>query len=136
MSWWEVLRLWAALIEGKSPDNLAEVLRELLGSDAGYWLVGAVLADGLGEDVFEDWSSALATRLGGVPYSTTCAAAWKVCQQVERRRRVVAQLAVGVDRWTWMQRWRADLWRARIGVEVPLPKPPEGTAARWIMEAL
>ena len=139
LSGWEVLRLWAALIEGKSPDNLAGILRELLESNVGYWFVGAVLADGLAEDVFDDWSSGLAARFadfGWDPYSDTCAAAWKICQQNERRLRVVAQLAAGADRWTWMQRWRADAWRAAIGAEPALPEPPEGTATKWIMEAL
>lgn len=136
---WEVVRLWAALIEAKSPTNLAVVLRATLALGGGFWLVGAVLADGLGEEVFVEWSNQLGARFADFDWvfqSNVCAAAWKISQQTERRRRIVAQLTADVDRWTWMQWWRADAWRAAIGAESTLPKPAEGTPAGLIMDAL
>ncbi|MEO5371617.1 MAG: TIR domain-containing protein [Magnetococcus sp. DMHC-1] len=46
--WWETLRLWAALVEGANPERLCPVFRALLEDcEAGLWLAGAFLADGL-----------------------------------------------------------------------------------------
>src|SRR5205085_12205637 len=43
-NWWETLRLWGALVEGRNPTHLKPVMLSLLGDeDRGMWLVGAML---------------------------------------------------------------------------------------------
>jgi hypothetical protein len=139
VEWWEVLRLWMALIEGKSAEHLRSVLAGLVDhSAASYWLVGAVLADGLGAGEFERWLAALGGRLGEgeQDFPTAAAGAWRVCQQHARRERIGECLAANVPRWTWIRRFQADAWRRNAGIDVALPLPPDETPAGWIMGAL
>ena len=88
--WWEPLRLWAALVEGDNPDRLEPVLEALLEDrEMGFWLVGCMLADGLGRDaVFTSWVGRLAAGLGDGWNDTVerCALAWAGSRQEERRR--------------------------------------------------
>jgi calcineurin-like phosphoesterase family protein len=138
VEWWEVLRLWMALIEGKSAENLRSVLAGLTThSAASFWLVGAVLADGLGAGEFEPWLVALCGRLDEreLVFQTSAASAWKLCQQHARRERIAERLAADVPGWTLMHRFRADMWRGIAGIEGALPLPSDETPAGWIMGA-
>ena len=60
-AWWETLRLWAAQLHDDNPEHLDPVLKQLAESEktSGFWLVGAMLADGVGQDAWAVWQAKL-----------------------------------------------------------------------------
>ncbi|MCA9646258.1 MAG: hypothetical protein KC492_36460, partial [Myxococcales bacterium] len=128
--WWETLRLWAALIEVRDPNNLAAVayvIMAALGSkqyESHFWWLGAVLADGLGATWFEAWLEGLPDRFGPTreSHARDVARAWAVSQQHDRRRRIASTLDSGAPGWTWLTWLRAKAWREHSGLPGELPR--------------
>ncbi|NNC14834.1 NACHT domain-containing protein [Corallococcus exiguus] len=120
VNWWETLRLWAAIIEDRNPAHLSPVLKRLIqGEPAGFWLTGAILADGLGEGVFEAWCHRLAERfhLGEGEWADTSARAWRSSRQEGRRQGLMEHWVELSNRWTWLAALLSRDWsnRAQLG---------------------
>jgi len=86
---------------------------------AGYWLAGAILADGPGEDIFESWRDGLSQRFHAEEMSEALASAWAWAssRQGERRRAISESWSRHSNGWTWLQAALAESWRenARLG---------------------
>jgi NACHT domain len=120
-SWWETLRLLAALIGDHGPDKLGPVLDLLRAGTQSYWLAGQIFADGTGRaDDFDAWVAELPAHLSDpFTYGEDCATAWAASKQAHRRAEIAATLssARGKLHWldgTWHAHW-CDL--ARLEVE-------------------
>src|SRR6185503_5693758 len=141
VDWWETLRLWAALVQGKSAGHLQPVLDALRERNAeGFWLAGAMHADGLGdEQAFQRWIEGLTRRFGGGEdlWSATCARAWAASRQDERREVIGPALGRGAYRSTWVWSLRAQRWSdaARLAT-APALRPPPGSMARGVLDSL
>ncbi|HEV7509987.1 MAG TPA: metallophosphoesterase [Thermoanaerobaculia bacterium] len=127
MTWWESLRLWAALIEKQSPERLEPVLEALSGGRDGLALVGTILADGLGSELrFEKWKDRWQSELAKVWIRGTdeCAQSWAASHQEARRltlTRGILLLAPGVSWLAWIR--LRDFLRTLATSEVlPFPK--------------
>lgn len=114
-TWWETLRLWAALVDKQNPGRLDSVM-DFLGrsSDHGLSLSGMIFSDGHGGDgAFKAWVDLLARRisLGFWPVEVDlCAQAWSGSRQEERRLEVYSRLeALAVEQewpnWLHFQRF-------------------------------
>lgn len=139
LSWWETLRLWAALVEGRVVERLDPVLRELSsGTPAGFWLAGAMLADGLGGERFDAWLARLpaAEFALGYPGAATAADAWRVSRQLARRETIAACLDAQVSRATWLDWWRLDRWYRRASLDGRLRWPPAEQPAGIVVRSL
>jgi hypothetical protein len=104
-TWWETLRLWAALIERQSPHKLDTVFEMLnrQGED-GLSFAGTLLADGHGEERrFDLWiHSLLSTLSSGWSYDLeSCARAWAASRQEARKESLARAFAA----WAPSQRW-------------------------------
>lgn len=86
-SWWESLRLWAALWSDDDRGSLDSLMRALMTqSDQGCHFVGVLCADGLGDEaLFNDWLRRflrVATRRWS---SNPCDSYWRKSEQDGRR---------------------------------------------------
>jgi tetratricopeptide (TPR) repeat protein len=90
LGWWETLRLWAAIIDDRPQSSLDDLLTNLL--ETSFWLVGAILADGVGDAVFSLWLSRLTLRPLAQPPERACMQAWSRCAQGERRNAIARRL--------------------------------------------
>lgn len=120
--WWETLRLWAALVHDTHPKHLRPVLESALQAPmAAFWLMGAMLADGTGDEgIFQAWIEKLQTRfhLGESYWSLDTAYAWRKCKQIQRRDRlqnVWLELQAG---WSYIQCLEAQVWAEDAGLRV------------------
>ena len=121
-SWWETLRLWAALLGDHGPDKLGPVLDLLRSGARTYWLAGQIFADGTGQaDSFEAWVAKLPARLSDpFTYGADCASAWAVCKQTHRRARIAEVLASARSGLHWLDgAWHAH-WCEIAQLEVAL----------------
>ncbi len=121
-AWWETLRLWAALVEDRQPGSLEPVLEALLhASAAGYWLAGAILADGPGAGVFAAWVEGLTGRFHAheQAWAELSARAWAASRQEERRADIVSRWPRLAPRWSWLSVFLAKHWStlARLDLE-------------------
>ncbi len=152
LAWWETLRLWAAMVHEVDPHRLTPVLDALIDNAiadpdvdgsvnnfemvedaraAGFWLAGAILADGLGpENAFEHWRSALQHqfRMIGRAYWEESARAWARSRQYQRQRKVNESWAEVGHTFTWLRWLRAEEWCKQAGLTAPSP-PPSSLAA-------
>lgn len=113
-SWWETLRLWAAVLEDRNPAHLLPVLRQLLQSrPSGFWLAGTFFADGLGDEVFGEWCRALTHRfhLSEEHWAEMSARAWRASRQVGRRQELTKWWPQFVAEWSWLTAALARTWR-------------------------
>lgn len=140
VSWWETLRLWAALVEGRAHERLEPVLDHLRrkSGPAGFWLAGAIHADGMGERVFDRWLARVPQAelaLGFLP-AVTAADAWRASRQQARRNQIGEVLGLLVPSASWLSWWRVDAWwrRARIDGAIgwPRKRSPAGVVLRTI----
>ena len=110
--WWETLRLWAALVEGQQGrETLETVLDKLLESDAGSALAGAMLADGLGSELFfERWAGDFAVRVRTEYFSAarTSANAWAASRQKDRREAIPGLWSEPAAQAGWLAWLRLD----------------------------
>lgn len=127
-SWWETIRLWAAVLEGRSRAKLEPVLAALLSDEVcGMWLVGAMLADGIGNDLlFLTWTEAVAKALQSRPpaeASRRCALAWSRTRQDVRRQQLRNAVEALASEANWLQwiRYREWVRDASLPSEFPLP---------------
>ncbi|PRP90760.1 3',5'-cyclic adenosine monophosphate phosphodiesterase CpdA [Enhygromyxa salina] len=136
VSWWETLRLWSALVEGRSLARLEPVLVDLLeAGDVEYWLAGAIHADGVGAGVFDRWLELLprAVLPLGEWSAATAAAAWRTSRQTERRARIAERLRGEVQDASWLDWWRLARWWRRAELDGYLNWPAEDTPAGIIV---
>ncbi|ACY17726.1 NACHT domain-containing protein [Haliangium ochraceum] len=143
--WWETLRLWAALVHEGEPMRLHPVLRhlsldgiggarlaghgdeqadEIEARAAGFWLAGAMLADGLGaERDMDSWVGALSDAfwMPGGEHADECARAWRRSQQRERRQRIAAAWPTFTPALSWLRWLRARHWlhNLNLGAQAP-----------------
>lgn len=114
--WWETLRLWAAVVGDRNPDHLSPVLSELIeDKSSGFWLAGAILADGPGEEAFVHWCERLHSsfHLDQLGWSDTSARAWAASRQEERRQSIGLRWPQLSQRGTWLSTALADDWREK-----------------------
>ncbi|MDY7230604.1 metallophosphoesterase [Hyalangium rubrum] len=120
--WWETLRLWAALLDDRNSRSLEPVLKDLLhGNATGYWLAGAILADGPGEGVFETWVEGLAGRFHAneQSWAELSARAWASSRQDERRAALVSRWPKLAPCWSWLSVFLARHWSNLARLDVP-----------------
>ncbi|MBF0422398.1 MAG: metallophosphoesterase [Magnetococcales bacterium] len=112
-SWWETLRLWAALIDKKHPPNLEPVLARLLEHKKQMFLVGTILADGLASTViFDCWAKRWIEELNLAWDDETDIVAiyWGRSRGEERRQTLERmQHLAGKKALTWLAWIRFDL---------------------------
>ena len=128
VNWWETLRLWAAIVGDRTPAHLAPVLSGLSrGEPAGYWLVGAILADGLAEESFEPWLQGLTSRFhtGEWSWAMMSARAWAASRQEPRRQAIAASLPRVMGELSWVAAIAARYWFGTARADV---SPEEGEA--------
>lgn len=121
LRWWETLRLWAAIVADRNPAHLSPVLRRLTHSGpAGFWLAGAVLADGPGGDVFAQWCEKLGSRfhIGEREWSDVSADAWSLSRQADRRSGIAQIWHEVRPQWSWLSSVLAHDWVHRSGMAV------------------
>jgi predicted phosphodiesterase len=119
VDWWETLRLWAAIVEGRNPEHLAPVLAALVEGEAeGFWLAGAMLADGVGEVAFERWCAGLRQRFhaGEARFMDVAARAWAGSRQEQRRQRIAAIWPEVERELRWLPAVQAAGWREDAGI--------------------
>jgi len=139
-SWWETLRLWAALIESRNPEWLSPVLAALANhAGDGLWLAGAVFADGLGaEALFADWCGGLSASLlrPFFDHRELCAQAWRSTRHGLRRTALRAALhraAHGAE-WLAWARFQAFACDANMGDRFAPPQEGAVTASvAWLL---
>lgn len=129
--WWETLRLWAGRIDGQNPDRLLPVFTAL-GTEhwTGFWLLGAVLADGSGPTVLvTTWAKAVfdALRSQWPLGARGCAAAWANSRQDERRKIIADVIRTAAIEANWLQWTRLSEWARDASIEGTL-EPPTGSA--------
>lgn len=93
LSFWETLRLFAAIVEDRNPSHLASVLETLIEGDSdGFWLSGVMFSDGLGGGVFEAWCARLSSHfhVHEQVRALATARAWASSRQEGRRKRLAA----------------------------------------------
>ena len=140
-SWWETLRLWAALVASKNPAFLEEVQEELSkDKENGFWLVGAMLADGLGQTGrFEKWAQGFVLAQHWLAGSSAdySARSWANSGQKERRLKLAGLLPKIAADLTWLTWLHLDDWQKRAGLDLngSLPRPDE-PASGWTIAAL
>jgi hypothetical protein len=113
LQWWETLRLWAAIVGDRNPAHLTPVLRQLIrGKPSGFWLTSTFLADGLGQEVFEEWCQILSRRfhLNEVKWADISAVAWDASQQKERRQQIASLWPALARQQTWLATLVAKDW--------------------------
>jgi hypothetical protein len=135
-SWWETLRLWAAIVWDRNPEHLKPVLQDLIEGEqpAGYWLAGAILADGPGEeDTFESWCEGLYRRFHAedMDEAQTSAWAWRASRQDARRRAIAQGWSRLSESWTWLQAGLSESWDASARLDTP---DDEGNAFTELVE--
>ena len=139
-TWWETLRLWAALVEGRNPRQLEPVLNALMSAgEKGVWFTGTVLADGLGSaEAMSEWASCAAELLlDGWPSGTDyCAQAWAASRQDARRKAIAELFSERVLSCNWLQAIRLRNWAQKANLPDGLAPPREGSNARFLVEAL
>jgi hypothetical protein len=112
-AWWETLRLWAAQLHDDNPENLDPVLKQLTESEepAGFWLVGAMLADGVGQAAWAVWRSKLPGHfhVRDDRYWTENSQTWTVSRQLERKQ----QLADDWHMWNSRLHPLSGLWATK-----------------------
>ncbi|WP_428265261.1 metallophosphoesterase [Haliangium sp.] len=146
LAWWETLRLWAAMVDG-SINTLAPVLTVLISGRVadevedpierneqkaiGFWLAGAILADGNGrENDCRSWIAGLKHAFTGLGYQhmCECARAWRSSGQSERRSDLEGSWPdLGGSR-SWLEWQLAADWSKQVGLAA-LPPAPTGLAA-------
>jgi hypothetical protein len=138
LSWWETLRLWAAKVSDRNPYHLTRLLERLVEGkqSAGYWLAGALFADGLGTNrLFQPWASKIVPKL--LAGKTTCAHmsawSWALSPQESRRKLIAERLEAEGGEHTWLTALRVEDWQetARLGKRARSPI----TVERFISEA-
>ncbi|MBF0347130.1 MAG: metallophosphoesterase [Magnetococcales bacterium] len=139
-SWWETLRLWAALIANENPENLEPVLLRLLdnGKDA-LFLAGTILADGMGQDsTFSRWLDEFIGKIHEFwsDETFTVLKSWARSRKEERRQPMEANLhQAGKKAQTWMAWIRVDV--AVQEAKLSSPPPPESTSelTHWVVQS-
>jgi hypothetical protein len=139
-TWWETLRLWAALVEGRNPRQLEPVLNVLMKEDEkGVWFTGTILADGLGSaEMMAEWASRVVELLlGGWPSGADyCAQAWAASRQDVRRMAIAELFQSRVPDCNWLQWIRLKSWVQKANLTAELSPPSEGSNARFLVESL
>lgn len=141
-TWWETLRLWAALIAGQSQSRISPVIGALIeGGGDGICLAGAILADGLGEDAaFRAWKAAFVGLLC-VDWPLTVSMVidgWRASCQEDRLgslRESVQTLMPHVSIAAWL---RLSGLCMRLGWQSIVAKEPAHLGAyalRWLLDA-
>jgi len=135
-SWWETLRLWAAIVWDRNPEHLNPVLHELLKEEqpAGFWLVGSILADGPGGDAFDDWCAGLSRQfhVAEMVEARMSALAWAASRQEARRRTLGENWSRFSGVWSWLEATLARVWRKEARIENP--KAEENALHRVIQQ--
>jgi predicted MPP superfamily phosphohydrolase len=93
LTWWETIRLFVAMVNDDNPLRIDDIARAMVEDVDGYWMLGAMLADGAGSDregAFDAWLAALpeAFHVESMASMAECARAWSVCRQLERKERM------------------------------------------------
>lgn len=137
--WWETLRLWAAILAGRSRTQLEPLLLALIAEGgAAQGLAGAMLADGLGTDeTFDSWSEAFAAtlRINWPIRTEPCLYAWSASRQDARREALARCLGEPKARTPWLG-WQRLAEAARAVAEQPVVEPPLGSLAASILSHL
>ncbi len=124
-AWWETLRLWAALVNDRAPSKLDPVLEHLVHADkSGFWLVGAMLADGVGARGWSIWKNQLHAHFHteDALWWSLAESAWQVSRQEDRRSELVAAWPELLSRMHWLSvLWAERWWSAG---ERPQVRPP------------
>jgi predicted MPP superfamily phosphohydrolase len=137
LGWWETLRLWAALVEGRAVERLEPVLGTLiaLGGD-GFWLAGAMLADGLGDRMFDHWPDRISSSLEiGSLGPLVAGSAWRFSRQKERRESIALRLRSEVEAVTWRRWWAIDRWWRTVDLDGRLNWPSQDSAAGVVLRS-
>src|SRR5215203_75002 len=139
--WWETLRLWAALIEKHSPNKLELVMESLMnGEPEGLTLVGAFLADGLGNELqFEAWREHWQTEfLMNRTYKPhRCAFFWATSQQDARKQALATRLREQSLSANWLECFRiTDFLQEILRPKVLAVLVPKSLVNRCLIEGL
>lgn len=123
-TWWETLRLWAALIQRQSRDRLDPVLHNLAeGGDIASAFAGAVFADGLGLPMhFEKWKARFVQMNPSKQEVIQCASAWSASRQDPRRESLSSALsraAADLSFWSYL-RCQQLAEKAALDIKSPL----------------
>lgn len=138
-TWWETLRLWAALVEGRNPDQLKPVLKALMEDEGGIWLAGAMLADGLGSETeFAEWGALFKGALyvkwtSGVDQ---CVQAWASSRQDARRLALRDILNENSSSLVWTQWVRYKMWFDTAKLSGAFPLPAKHANSRILAEVI
>jgi 3',5'-cyclic AMP phosphodiesterase CpdA len=113
LSFWETLRLWAAIVEDRNPALLASVVAELVEGDAdGFWLSGAILSDGLAEPLFEAFCARLPAHfhVHEQVHALAAARAWATSGAEGLRQRLAAMWPEVAAATRWLPGVIASAW--------------------------
>ena len=141
VQWWETLRLWAALVESKNPGYLEEVMEAISrDKESGFWLAGAMLADGLGKvDRLEQWGRNFVWNQSWINSQAAynSALAWANSGRKERGEKLAGLLSEIAGDLTWLAWLDIEDWigQSELKLEDPLPSPAE-PAAGWTIASL
>jgi hypothetical protein len=138
VSWWETLRLWAALVAGQHPAKWLPVIERLLSEEVGLYLAGAMIADGLSsDDLLVQWIASFLeiVRRAWSYHMDATIQAWAASRQ-EDRKRIIAEKLNSVAPGTWLEWMRYREWAGAVRLQVTLPLPAEGSNDRAVIDGL
>lgn len=134
--WWETLCLWAAILSGRSRQQLEPLLAALMrAGGAAQGLAGTMFADGLGSDErFSTWSAAFAATLAREWPANVgpCLYAWAASQQNTRREELGRHLAEQGPGVSWLGWTRLRDAAGVAGLQAPT-EPAAGSLAGLIL---
>lgn len=139
---WEVLRLWAAILHGRNPDQAVALVRSLFSEGTprqAQILAGTLLADGVGDETsFNMWRE----RVGGLSewHNTTevatCLQAWKTSRQQSWREAIAATLSSQAASMGLQHRLELEVMARAGGLTVDAPHRVDSPIVRCIIDEL
>lgn len=118
-SFWEIIQLWAALVDAQSPERADKLIAPLIRNAQTRPLVGMMLADGLGtEEVFTSWVSLFLQDVADIDRhdgTKRCFAAWRASRQENRRTALIRALHETANCSHWQESLRIEWFLKGIG---------------------
>ena len=136
--WRETLLLWAAQIGGQNRERLTPVIQHLIDKRCGYFVVGAILAEGGGSDLLIDsWSEQLAEKLvSNWPkddLDPVCRA-WRLSKDESRKNRLFLVISDFGRQANWQGWLRLREVALACGSEIEISLPTNVVAGNVVSE--
>ena len=120
---WETTLLWAA-IKAESGASIDPVVSGLVDEPAaGFWLAGALLAEGHGDaEALQAFCDGLDEHFHPFdwPWADLCADSWRRCWRPDRRNAIERAINRTARETGWLRWLRIERWCKEVGLDAPL----------------